>query len=98
VRAEHARVDRVHLLKLAHVEKEHAAAQDVLQARACRLEDRLHVFQALLGLRGDVGADQLTRRWIGRALTGDENKTLESHARRVRSDRFWKVCRVNWTM
>src|SRR6267378_6132583 len=48
--AEHARVDAVHLLELAHVDQEHAAAQHVLQARAGRFQDRLHVPETLLGL------------------------------------------------
>ena len=76
-----ARVDGVHLLEFLHVDQEHAAAQHVLQIGAARLQDRLQVLQALLGLRLDVGAGQLAGRRIGRALPGDEDETFEAHAR-----------------
>src|SRR4249919_3602550 len=48
--AEDARVDRVHRLELAHVHQEDAATEHVLQPRAGRLENRLHVLQALFRL------------------------------------------------
>ena len=71
--AEHARVDGVHLLELAHVHQEHAAAQHVLQAGAGGLENRLHVLQALLGLLLDIVGDRAGR-GIGAALAGDEDQ------------------------
>ena len=51
VRAERARVDLVHLRELFHVDEEHAAADDVLQAGAGGLENRGDVLQDLFGLR-----------------------------------------------
>src|SRR6478672_6812586 len=45
MRAEHPRVDAVHLLELAHVDEKHAAAEHVLQARTCCFENRLDVLQ-----------------------------------------------------
>src|SRR4051812_29126098 len=73
--AEHARVRRVHRLELAHVHQEHAAAQHVLKPGAGRLENGLHVLQALLGLLFD-GVGDRSRHRIGAALAGDEDQFL----------------------
>ena len=57
------------------------------QRRTCfklgsrRLEDGLHVFQALFGLRRGVRAHELAGRRIGRALARHEDETLEPHPR-----------------
>src|SRR6185295_18828773 len=50
VRAEDARVDLVHPRELLHVDDEDAAADDVLQRRASRLEDGRDVLQHLFRL------------------------------------------------
>src|SRR6266496_1541575 len=54
--AEHARVHGVHRLKIAHVDEEHAAAENVLQRGSRRFENRLYVLQALFGLCRDIVA------------------------------------------
>ena len=84
--AERARVDRVHLRELAHVDEKDTAAEHVRQIGAGGAEDRLHVAQALRGLGGGIGTSELARRRIGRALAGHEDQSFELHARRVRAD------------
>ena len=79
--AEHALIHGVHLLEFLHVDEEHAAAQRVLQVAARRLENGLHVLEALLRLRGGIGADDFSGGRIGRALAGDEDEAFEAHAR-----------------
>ena len=96
--AEHAGVDPVHLLELLHVQKEHAAAQNMLEVRAARLENRAEVLKALLGLCFDVGARQFAGGRVSGTLARDENEAIEGHARRVRANRLGKICRVNGLM
>src|SRR6185503_12751871 len=93
--AEHARVHRVHLLELVHVEEKDAATQHVLQVRPRRPENRADVPQALLGLRSGIAAGELSGRGIGGALPRHEYESLESHAWGVRADGTRKVLVVN---
>src|SRR6478752_3968472 len=70
---ENSRVYTVHLLEFLHVEQENAAAKDVLEIRTGRAKDGPDVLQALLGLRGGVGASEFAGRRISRPLPRHEN-------------------------
>ena len=89
--AEHARVDRIHSRELPHVEEKDAAAQHVLEVGAGRFENGLDIPETLLGLNVDVLPGQRAGGRIGGALTGDEDETIESDARRVRIRRVRAV-------
>src|SRR3954468_12789396 len=82
--AEHPRVDTVHLLELAHVEQEDAAAEDMLQIGFSGLQNGLHVSEYLLGLCLDVGGDRASR-GIDAALPRHEDYPVEAHPGRIRA-------------
>ena len=96
--AEYSRIHAVHLSELLHVEQENAAPQDVLKIRAARAENRLHVLETLLGLRGCIGARERAGCRIRRTLARDEDQTLEAHAGRIRTNGLREVGVVNWAM
>src|SRR3954469_857820 len=94
---EHPRVDTVHLLELAHVEQEDAAAEDMLQIGSSGLQNGLDVSEYLLGLCLDVGRDGASR-GINAALPRNEDQPVEDHSGRIRAHRRRQIRGANGRM
>src|SRR4030095_7031923 len=85
-RTEVGGVDLVHRLEVVDVLQVDVTAQDLVQRRAGRLEDRLHVVQRAPGLRRDVAQLELARLRVPGALAGDVDGVAVDDGLRVGSD------------
>jgi hypothetical protein len=59
-----ATVDFVHGGEVAHVCQEHRGANDMIESRARRAEERAEIAHDLLGLGRDIAVDQGTARRV----------------------------------
>src|SRR5262249_20884547 len=80
VLTKHSLIDCVHLLELVHVDQIHVAAQDVIQIGTGSRKDGFDVAQNLFGLTLHIRADELARRRVHAALSGNKDQTIESDA------------------